>query len=145
MSPSRQAEVEHWERKLYDYKERHFELSARVHISHLVFETGFRRQMDGRQNIRRLKQMMKIQGCQRLMRDNHVPVIVPRAHWQDRVRPRSGSGVMSTLEMGLDYRLCAYDHENLITAAKHVLDYDNQWWIVDVYLTDNDEGAFSQL
>ncbi|OGE46511.1 hypothetical protein PENARI_c217G08479, partial [Penicillium arizonense] len=141
MSPSRQAEVELWERKLYDYKERHFELSARVHISHLVFEAGFRRQMDGRQNIRRLKQMMKIQGCQRLMRDNHVPVIVPRAHWQDRVRPRSGSGVMSTLEMGSDYRLCAYDHENLITAAKHVLDYDNQWWIVDVYLTDNDEAS----
>jgi hypothetical protein len=52
---------------------------------------------------------------------------------------------MSTLEMGLDYRLCAYDHENLITAAKHVLDYDNQWWIIDVYLTDNDEGAFSRL
>ena len=101
MSPSRQAEVEHWERKLYDYKERHFELSARVHISHLVFETGFRRQMDGRQNIRRLKQMMKIQGCQRLMRDNHVPVIVPRAHWQDRVRPRSGSGVMSYLGDGV--------------------------------------------
>jgi predicted transposase YdaD len=50
-----------------------------------------------------------------------------------------------SLEMGLDYRLCAYDHENLITAAKHVLDYDNQWWIVDVYLTDNDDGAFSQL
>lgn len=99
--------------------------------------------MDGRQNIRRLKQIMKIQGCQRLMRDSHVPVIVPRAHWQDRVRLHSGSGAIPSLEMGLDYRLYAYDHENLITAAKHVLDHDNQWWIVDVYLTDN-EGAFYQ-
>lgn len=144
MSSSRQSEVEHWERKLYDYRERHFELSARVHLSHLVFETGFRRRMDGRQNIRRLKQMMKIQGCQRLIRENHVPVIVPRTHWQDCVRPRSGSGVIPSLAMELDYRLCAYDHENLITAARSVLNHDNQWWIVDVYLTDNEEGEFAQ-
>ncbi|CAG8882715.1 unnamed protein product [Penicillium nalgiovense] len=125
MSFSRQSEVEHWERKLYDYRESHFELSARVHISHLVFESGFRRRMDGRQNIRRLTQLMKMQGCQRLMRDNHVPVIVPRAHWKTA--------------------LCAYDHENLITAARNFLGHDNQWWIVDVYLTDNEEGAFSQF
>ncbi|CAG8892999.1 unnamed protein product [Penicillium nalgiovense] len=145
MSFSRQSEVEHWERKLYDYRESHFELSARVHISHLVFESGFRRRMDGRQNIRRLTQLMKMQGCQRLMRDNHVPVIVPRAHWQDRVRPRSGGGIIPSLDMELDYRLCAYDHENLITAARDFLGHDNQWWIVDVYLTDNEEGAFAQF
>ncbi|KZN90129.1 hypothetical protein EN45_002400 [Penicillium chrysogenum] len=88
---------------------------------------------------------MKMQGCQRLMRDNHVPVIVPRAHWQDRVRPRSGGGIIPSLDMELDYRLCAYDHENLITAARNFLDHDNQWWIVDVYLTDNEEGAFAQF
>ncbi|CAG8891460.1 unnamed protein product [Penicillium salamii] len=145
MSFSRQSEVEHWERKLYDYRESHFELSARVHISHLVFESGFRRRMDGRQNIRRLTQLMKMQGCQRLMRVNHVPVIVPRAHWQDRVRPRSGGGIIPSLDMELDYRLCAYDHENLITAARNFLGHDDQWWIVDVYLTDNEEGAFAQF
>ncbi|CAI7673097.1 unnamed protein product [Penicillium viridicatum] len=136
---SKQPEVENWEQKLYDYRESHYELSARVHISHLVFDTGFRRRMDSRQNIRRLQKIMKIQGCQRLMRDNHVPVMVPRAHWQDRVRPRSGSGIMPSLELELDYRLCAYDHENLITAARNFLNHDNQWWIVDVYLTDNEE------
>ncbi|KAJ5037747.1 hypothetical protein NUH16_011346 [Penicillium rubens] len=43
--------------------------------------------------------------------------------------------------MELDYRLCAYDHENLITAARSVLNHDNQWWIVDVYLTDNEEAS----
>ncbi|CAG7947390.1 unnamed protein product [Penicillium salamii] len=139
MPHSRQSEVEHWERKLYDYRERHFELSARVHLSHLVFETGFRRRMDGRQNICRLERMMKIQGCQRLIRENHVPVIVPRTHWQDYVRPRSGSGIIPSLDVELDYRLRAYDHENLITAARSVLDHDNQWWIVDVYLTDGED------
>ncbi|CAG8056016.1 unnamed protein product, partial [Penicillium salamii] len=141
MSSSRQSEVEYWERKLYDYRKRHFELSARVHLSHLVFETGFRRRMDGRQNICRLERMMKIQGCQRLIRENHVPVIVPRTHWQDYVRPRSGSGIIPSLDVELDYRLRAYDHENLITAARSVLDHDNQWWIVDVYLTDNEEAS----
>ncbi|KAK9846770.1 Protein of unknown function DUF3723 [Penicillium brevicompactum] len=141
MSSSRQSEVEHWERKLYDYRKRHFELSARVHLSHLVFETGFRRRMDGRKNICRLERMMKIQGCQRLIRENHVPVIVPRTHWQDYVRPRSGSGMIPSLDVELDYRLRAYDHENLITAARSVLDHDNQWWIVDVYLTDNEEAS----
>ena len=144
MSSSRQSEVENWERKLYEYRERHFELSARVHLSHLVFETGFRRRMDSRQNICRLERMMKIQGCQRLIRENHVPVIVPRTHWQDYVRPRSGSGIIPSLDVELDYRLRAYDHENLITAARSVLDHDNQWWIVDVYLTDNEEGELSQ-
>lgn len=79
------------------------------------------------------------------MRDNHVPVIVPRAHWQDRVRPRSGGGIIPSLDMELDYRLCAYDHENLITAARNFLGHDDQWWIVDVYLTDNEEGAFAQF
>jgi hypothetical protein len=57
----------------------------------------------------------------------------------DRVRPRSGSGSIPSLEMELGYRLCAYDHENLITAARNALDYDDQWWIVDVYLTDHEE------
>jgi hypothetical protein len=47
--------------------------------------------------------------------------------------------------MELDYRLCASDHENLITAARDFLGHDNQWWIVDVYLIDDDEGAFAQL
>ncbi|CAG7995617.1 unnamed protein product [Penicillium salamii] len=47
--------------------------------------------------------------------------------------------------MELDYRLCAYDHENLIIAARNFLGHDDQWWIVDVYLTDNKEGAFAQF
>ena len=73
-----------------------------------------------------------------------MPVIVPRTHWQDRVRLRSGSEIIPSLDMELDHRLRAYDHENLITAARSVLDHDNQWWIVDVYLTDNEEGEFAQ-
>ena len=55
-----------------------------------------------------------------------MPVIVPRAIWQDRVRPRSRSGIIPSLDIELDYRLCAYDHENLVTVAKNFLGHDNQ-------------------
>ena len=84
---------------------------------------------------------MKIQGCQRLMRDNHVPVIVPRSDWLHRVSPRHGEGMIPSLDVDLDYRLRAQDHENLITAARKTLDPDNQWWIVDVYVIDDEEGT----
>ena len=83
---------------------------------------------------------MKLQGCQRLMRDNHVPVIVPREDWLHRVRPRSGNGAIPSLDIDLDYRLRALDHENLISASRNHLDHDNQWWIVDVYVADEEEG-----
>jgi len=88
---------------------------------------------------------MKLQGCQRLMRDNHVPVIVPREDWLHRVRPRSGNGAIPSLDIDLDYGLRALDHENLITASRNHLDYDNQWWIVDVYITDEEEGMCTYL
>ncbi|CDM32573.1 Protein of unknown function DUF3723 [Penicillium roqueforti FM164] len=79
---SRQSEVEHWERKLYDYRESYFELSARVYISYLVFE--------------------------------------------NRVRPRSGGGIILSLDIELDYRLCVYNHENLITAEVLPDDHRNE-------------------
>ncbi|KAJ5626379.1 hypothetical protein N7510_002688 [Penicillium lagena] len=139
MAPSKQSELEELERKLYTYRQHHFELSARVHLSHLIFDAGFRRRMNNRKNVLRLESIMKIQGCQRLMRDNHVPVIVPRSDWLRRVSPRHGDGIIPSLDVDLDYRLRAQDHENLIAAARKTLDSDNQWWIVDVYVID-DEG-----
>lgn len=73
-----------------------------------------------------------------------MPVIVPRTHQQDYIRPQSSSRIIPSLDVKLDYRLHVYNHENLITATRSVLNHDNQQWIVDVYLTDNKEGEFSQ-
>jgi hypothetical protein len=39
-----------------------------------------------------------------------------------------------------DYGLRALDHENLIVAARNTLAFNNQWWIVDVYVTDEESG-----
>ena len=78
--------------------------------------------MDDRDNVQRIEKMLKIQGCRRLMGDNHVPVIVPRSDWEQRVSPRYGHGIMPSLNIDLDYQLCALDHENLIVAARRKLD-----------------------
>lgn len=144
MAPTRQAELADLERKLFSYHQSHFQLSARVHLSHLTFEKGFRAWMDDRENVQRLEKTLNIQGCRRLMGDNHVPVIVPRADWERRVSPRYGNGIMPSLNVDLDYRLRALDHENLIAAARKKLHPEDQWWIVDVFVTD-DEGTFIVL
>ncbi|KAJ5752713.1 hypothetical protein N7520_009630 [Penicillium odoratum] len=140
MAPTRQSELADLERKLFSYHQSHFQLSARVHLSHLTFEKGFRAWMDDRDNVQRLEKTLKIQGCRRLMGDNHVPVVVPRSDWERRVSPRYGNGIMPSLNVDLDYRLHALDHENLIAAARKKLDPEDQWWIVDVYVTDDEEG-----
>lgn len=76
------------------------------------------------------------------MRENHVPVIVPRSDWLNRVSPRHGEGMIPSLDVDLDYRLRAQDHENLIMAARKTLDPEDQWWIVDVYVIDEEGGTF---
>jgi hypothetical protein len=143
MAPTRQSELADLERKLSLYDRDHFKVSARVHLSHLLFDKGFRAWMDDRDNMRRLEKVLKIQGCRRLLRDNHVPVIVPRADWERRVslRDGDGNGILPSLNVDLDYRLRALDHENLIAAARKTLDPEDQWWIVDVYVTD-ENGMF---
>lgn len=140
MASLRQSEMEALECSFYNYAKSRFKLSARVHLSHLVFETGFKRRMDQRRNVCRLEQILKTQGCHRLMKESHVSVIVPKADWQHRVRPRSGNGILPSLEVDLDYGLRALDHENLIVAARNTLGFNNQWWVVDVYVTEDESG-----
>ncbi|KAJ5861960.1 hypothetical protein N7455_006028 [Penicillium solitum] len=131
-----QRQVEDEEGKLFAYRERRFEMTARVDISRIKFDKTFKRQMDDRQNILRLERIMDTQGCQRLMKECHVPVLVLRADWEHRVRPRIIDGQLHQLDVDIDYRLRGQDHENLITAARNKLGPGNQWWMVDVYVTE---------
>ncbi|KAJ5642610.1 hypothetical protein N7490_006610 [Penicillium lividum] len=135
-----QAQVEALEDELFTYRQRHFKVTARVHLSHLTFENGFRERMNDRQNVRRLERIMEIQGCQRLMKDCHVPVLVPAADWGRRVRQRPGDDLIPSLDVDFDYHLRAQDHENLIAAARKILGPTSQWWIVDFYVTKQDES-----
>ncbi|KAJ5974889.1 hypothetical protein N7481_008596 [Penicillium waksmanii] len=144
MASSSQSETEDLECRLNAYARSRFKLSARVHMSHLIFETGFKRRMDQRRNVRRLERILKIQGCHRLMKENHVSVIVPKADWQHRVHPRSNNGILPSLDVDLDYGLRALDHDNLIVAARNTLAFSNQWWVVDVYLTEEEPDDLNE-
>ena len=131
-----QAQVENREGKLFAYREEHFKMAARVDISRLVFDKTFKRQMSNRRNIIRLERIIDTQGCHRLMEECHVPVLVPVRDWESRVRPRTVDGQFQQLDVDIDYKLRGQDHENLITAARNKLSHSNQWWIVDVYVTE---------
>lgn len=133
-----QSEVEDADRQLFDYRRLHFKGPARVDISRLVFERNSMKQVANGHNVRRLQKIMDIQGCQRLMRDCHVPVLVPLADWQSRVRLRGENEFMPVLDVDMDYQLVGQDHENLITAARSKLGPTNQWWIVDIYVTEHE-------
>jgi hypothetical protein len=133
-----QSEIDEMERDVFAHRQRRFRLSARVHIANFSFEQSFRKRMDSGQNTRRIKRIMTIQGCRRLMQNNHVPVIVPKADWNTRVRPRSHDGINFWLDVDPDYQLRAQDHESLIRAALGGLSIHNQWWIADVYVVDED-------
>ncbi|KAJ6016578.1 hypothetical protein N7540_011169 [Penicillium herquei] len=140
MSPARQSQVDEKERRMFLYRQRHFKMTARVYLSDVAFEHGFRSRMDNQKNIQRLKKLMAIQGCQRLMRQNHLPVIMSRSDWQNRVVVDRSQEDMPHLTVVGDYLLHALDHRNLIAAAYQWLDVDDQWWITDVFVTDDDVG-----
>ncbi|KAF3400074.1 hypothetical protein F1880_008374 [Penicillium rolfsii] len=106
-----QSEIDEMERAVFAHRQRRFQLSARVYIAHFSFKQSFRKRMDS--------------GCRRLMQNNYVPVIVPKADWNTRVRPRSRDGINFWLDVDLDYQLRAQDHESLIRAALSGLSIHN--------------------
>ena len=130
-----QDQVDKRQRDLYRLEQKHFRITARVDISRLVFEKNFRRLMDGHGNTRQLERILTVEGCQRLRKDCHVPVLVSIQDWERHIRIKASTGNFPTLEVDLDCELHAQDHENLITAARKTLALNNQWWIVDVYVT----------
>lgn len=136
MSNLSQDYVEEIERSLFDSRRRWFKATARVDISRLVFDQSFKKQMDNQENIERFRRIMRIQGCQRLMQDCYVPVLIPVADWGSRVRLRRCDGSLDWLDVDIDYHLHAQDHETMITAARTRLSLTNQWWIVDVYVVE---------
>lgn len=125
------------ERALTDYGKVHFKGSARVWLDCLTFEESFGRQMDDSQNILRLQRILKIQGCLRLSREYHVPVLVDAAHWGNPLSLHHDDGEhLPQLLVPMDYPLRAQDHENLIAAARSNLSGQNRWWVVDIFVTE---------
>lgn len=133
-----QFEVERQERELFNHKQLCFKGSARVDISRLSFTRTAQKQIDDGQNERRLRDIMGLRGCQRLMSDCHVPVLIPAEDWQHRVRLRHTNGAFPDLDVDMNHYIQAQSHESLITAAKERLGLESQWWIVDIYVVDEE-------
>ncbi|EAU30126.1 predicted protein [Aspergillus terreus NIH2624] len=133
--PSIQSRVEREEQLLEAYRKERYQGSARVLLDYLSFDHGFSHCMgDGRNSIR-LERILEIQGCLRINRDYHVPVLVSAADWGRRVRfNETDSGPFRALDVPLDTVLRAVKHESLISAARKWLSPPNRWWVVDVYV-----------
>ncbi|GIJ92766.1 hypothetical protein Asppvi_002044, partial [Aspergillus pseudoviridinutans] len=85
MQSSRQARIESEEKALETYRKQRYHGSARVRLDCLTFEKGFSHLMDDGSNAMRLERILELQGCLRINRDYHVPVLVDAADWGHRI------------------------------------------------------------
>ncbi|KAL3263140.1 hypothetical protein ABHI18_002071, partial [Aspergillus niger] len=140
MRPTHQARIESAEKTLEAYRQESYQGSARVRLDCLTFENGFGRLMDDGRNALRLEQILEIQGCLRINRDYHVPVLVRATDWGSHIRLLPGdTEPFPELVVPLNMSLRALGHENVIAAARKKLYGENRWWVVDVYVEDPNE------
>ncbi|KAL7649007.1 hypothetical protein ACMYSQ_012585 [Aspergillus niger] len=145
MRPTHQARIESEEKALEAYRQERYQGSARVRLDCLTFENGFGRLMDDGQNALRLEQILEIQGCLRINRDYHVPVLVRATDWGSHIRLLPGEAEpFPELIVPLNMSLRALGHENVIAAARKKLYGENRWWVVDVYVEDPNEQPHRQ-
>ena len=145
ITQSKQREIESDEYKLFTYQKSCFKGVALVQLSDLSVGRHASRLIDGQQNVVRLKRTLRSQGCYRLSKAFHVPVVIDVADWDGRrvwLQPSTLGPAQSLhlpqLHKSPDYTLLALDQESLITAARErfqELGEENPWWIVDVYVT----------
>ena len=137
MQSSFQCRIEREEQSLEAYREERCKGSARVRLDCLSFDNGFSHLINDGRNSIRLERVLEIQGCLRVNRDYHVPVLVNAADWGHRIRfSETENGRLPELVVPLDTVLRAMNHESLISAARKWLSPQNHWWVVDVYVED---------
>ncbi|GLA78721.1 hypothetical protein AtubIFM55763_011735 [Aspergillus tubingensis] len=137
MRPTHQARIETEEKALEAYRQERYQGSARVRLDCLTFENGFGRLMDDGRNALRMEQILEIQGCLRINREYHVPVLVQATDWGSHIRLLPcDTEPFPELIVPLNMALRALGHENVIAAARKKLYGENRWWVVDVYVED---------
>lgn len=137
MRPTHQARIESEEKALEAYRQERYQGSARVRLDCLAFENGFGRLMDDGRNALRMEQILDIQGCLRINREYHVPVLVQATDWGSHIRLLPcDTELFPELIVPLNMSLRAFGHENVIAAARKRLYGENRWWVVDVYVED---------
>lgn len=144
MNSSFQARVQSAEERLELYREQRFRGSARVRLNCLAFDDSVDIHMDDGRNATRLENILEIQGCLRIHRDYHVPVLVDAVDWGHRFKfIGTQEETFPELYVPLSTSLRAQRHRSIIAAARKVLKSpSSQWWIVDVYVADPDGMCF---
>ncbi|KAJ5369966.1 uncharacterized protein N7496_006058, partial [Penicillium cataractarum] len=140
---SKQADIEFKEREIADYQNSCFQGSAVVRLSDLSTGQGWWNLTNDGQNVARMTKILNIQGCLRLSREYHVPVVVDYQDWYSQVyfeEPTLVSGLgLPQLRTSRDYSFFALDHKSLITAAREKfkrMGVDEPWWVIDIYVAD---------
>lgn len=138
---SKQADIEFKEREIADYRNSCFQGSAVVRLSDLSTGQGWWDLTNGGQNVARMRKILNIQGCLRLSRQYHVPVVVDYQDWHSQVfleEPTLVSGLgLPQLGTTRAYSFVALDHRSLIIAAREKfkrLGVDEPWWVIDIYV-----------
>lgn len=139
----RQRRIEREEHELLRHQRSCFKGAAIVQISDLSVARNGNRLMEDQQNTTRLERVLRIQGCYRLNKAFHAPVVIDAADWTNRRAwfqdpPRLGPDpALPQLCKEPDLNLLALDQNSLIAAAQRrfqELEEESPWWIVDVYV-----------
>jgi hypothetical protein len=142
----KQLDAENRERADFKYRDLCSKGPAVVRLSDLSFDGGFNLLLDDGQNTTRLEHILKGQGCLRLNKQYHVPVLIDSADWDSKAT-LGESALASSLQLPelqvMDgYSLHALDHGSLITAARakfERMQIEDPWWVVDIYVTAESE------
>lgn len=112
--------------------------SARVPLTSLYpRNAGTTSEKRREKNVERLAEAFISMGCQRLQPENNIPVLIDPRTLGD-ILQKYGAQMDSVppplLELPSGFRLQYLKGQSRVQAAKRVLDPDDQWWVVDLYL-----------
>jgi len=118
-------------------KQSHFRGSAKVSLNNLQFDELTRRLES--KNVARLVRIFQYEGCLRLEREHHVPVIIDEVQLsymcqQSGVEPGSLLTDALVILNCENITLRCLHGQHRIAAAKEFLEPGDKWWIVDIYV-----------
>lgn len=139
----KQSIIESEERRTQDYKSICYKGNAVVRLSDLSAGKQRWRVIDDGQNSNRIIRLLQVQGCLRLEKQFHVPVLVDSTHWQSQVffqdptlAPDLGLPQLATSP---GYTFIPLDRKSLIIAAEKYFQQVgvvDPWWIVEIYVSE---------
>lgn len=140
---TKQRLLESQERRINHFKSLCFKGAAVVRLSELSARKERWRLVDDGENTNRIIRLLQVQGCLRLNKQFHVPILVDSSHWQSQIFFEEPS---LTLDLDLPQLTinpgCTFiplDRKSLIIAAEQYfqqLEIAEPWWIVDIYVSE---------